>query len=356
MILSKRILKTETIPFNTASAKAKLSRFSVPAWFGCRSILSWIPMSFRWRRKKEAAVWSLAGSTIMQTYFNRFVQFRLRQIHNHHQHRQIVNNSSSVPEETRPSFVAIKTNKTIRRNSTSNFLIFATIKTLAGQTLRRPTSKTSNTQSIIVEKPSLFDRSRFPVPRRQSDHLPIVSRELVSKHLLSNDRTHFKYLSLPIRDSSQSVLRSRAANTVIVGSAKSQKSEPVQRFQATQSFENKVPKIFAQTQSRRNVGQDLIEQRSQSKRFQFEHSEELIFRDNRQRTFEQKVSLPSGNDNREQATKSTGSKNASTVTMNQPAPVLKFSQIEPALLDRLTDNVIRKVEKQIRIERQRRGM
>jgi hypothetical protein len=38
-----------------------------------------------------------------------------------------------------------------------------------------------------------------------------------------------------------------------------------------------------------------------------------------------------------------------------PAP-LKLSDIDPRLLDRLTDNVIRRVERHVRIERERRGL
>jgi hypothetical protein len=43
----------------------------------------------------------------------------------------------------------------------------------------------------------------------------------------------------------------------------------------------------------------------------------------------------------------------------QPTPIagsVKLADIDPRLLDRLTDNVIRRVERHVRIERERRGL
>jgi hypothetical protein len=47
------------------------------------------------------------------------------------------------------------------------------------------------------------------------------------------------------------------------------------------------------------------------------------------------------------------------VVSRQPAPSspsVKLTDIDPRLLDRLTDNVIRRVERHVRIERERRGL
>jgi hypothetical protein len=38
------------------------------------------------------------------------------------------------------------------------------------------------------------------------------------------------------------------------------------------------------------------------------------------------------------------------------AAALRVTDLDPALLDRLTDDVIRRVEKRVRIERERRGL
>jgi hypothetical protein len=46
---------------------------------------------------------------------------------------------------------------------------------------------------------------------------------------------------------------------------------------------------------------------------------------------------------------------ASEVSAKRPA-ALRVTDLDPALLDRLTDDVIRRVEKRVRIERERRGL
>jgi hypothetical protein len=85
-------------------------------------------------------------------------------------------------------------------------------------------------------------------------------------------------------------------------------------------------------------------------RTQFDRAEELVWRDvtvaNVTQTTNQKpVGAP---------TVSTHAESASS-SSNKLTPQ-QITKLDPGLLDRLTDDVIRRVEKRARIERQRRGL
>lgn len=53
----------------------------------------------------------------------------------------------------------------------------------------------------------------------------------------------------------------------------------------------------------------------------------------------------------------TDAHEAPPVEASRPRPAtVRFADFEPGLVDRLTDDVIRRVERRVRIERERRGL
>jgi hypothetical protein len=96
-------------------------------------------------------------------------------------------------------------------------------------------------------------------------------------------------------------------------------------------------------------------------RFQQPHSEELIWRRVPASRFtggdEVEGQTPRPAVNRTQ-TRSQASDESPPVasTVTELAPPQQITKIDPALLDRLTDNIISRVEKRISIERERRGL
>jgi hypothetical protein len=94
------------------------------------------------------------------------------------------------------------------------------------------------------------------------------------------------------------------------------------------------------------------ENRVKTSRTQFHRAEELVWRDApvptvAQTTNQNPVDAP---------TVSTHAQTASSSSSSTQIPQQQITKLDPGLVDRLTDDVIRRVEKRARIERQRRGL
>jgi hypothetical protein len=94
------------------------------------------------------------------------------------------------------------------------------------------------------------------------------------------------------------------------------------------------------------------ENRVKTSRTQFHRAEELVWRDApvptvAQTTNQNPVGAP---------TVSTHAQTASSSSSSTQIPQQQITKLDPGLVDRLTDDVIRRVEKRARIERQRRGL
>ena len=116
----------------------------------------------------------------------------------------------------------------------------------------------------------------------------------------------------------------------------------------------------AQLISYRSLAPEVVAAQKPPTRVQFDRAEELVWRRTKARATvieeapvanvtqtiqQQTVRTPAGNTVAQSA---SASSNQST-----PQQVTKF---DPGLLDRLADDVIRRVEKRARVERQRRGL
>ncbi len=94
---------------------------------------------------------------------------------------------------------------------------------------------------------------------------------------------------------------------------------------------------------------------------QYEHSEKLVWRRTLQTPLsnddDQRGTELSESVSRTQSRPQPGQESAAGVALlPEPAAATRVTKLEPGVLDRLTDHVIRRVEQRMRIERQRRGL
>lgn len=158
--------------------------------------------------------------------------------------------------------------------------------------------------------------------------------------------------------------------------ARSQDERPDQLPEIHLAMTSKVQKRFSRTNSqiwqhrhqafyiRKTGSRSSVTRtipRTQSVRFEFERPEELVLRRVPQAPSNSVESVPdtvrSGNIGRAQPRAKLDHELAENVApLAERAPAVQLTKIDPAILDRLAENVIDRVEKRIRIERQRRGL
>ena len=122
-----------------------------------------------------------------------------------------------------------------------------------------------------------------------------------------------------------------------------------------------ITKVFKKHQHSREQRSEVLSFRSASHEtlLKTDRTEELVWRRNQPRTTVSEE-FPVTNVARTTTQKSVGAPavttHAQSTPNNQTTAQQQITKLDPGLLDRLTDDVIRRVEKRARIERQRRGL
>ena len=313
----------------------------------------WAPLVLHWRRRATIrAIRSDRGSSCLQQLF----------LTQNHFHFVTLTNSS----ERRYSQFAIFPTATIYRER----LVFdrrSTNTTVHGMSNERRAHRPSSPVDFV---PVSMFRERIVFDRKQTN----VTVHRVSKPQRAQRRSLSNYVfgrALPglIVERSESLTRFQSVYL----------SRPVQRHQRRSSVRDvtrvdtrreELTQIF-KTHSRTRDYQTRIftlrtpasflpagSSQKKSTRILVDTSEELVWRRKasviNNEIGDGKTITPTL---REQVRTAVNETPAQTVSpsLNRPTP-LRITQLDPALVDRLTDDVIRRVEQRARIERQRRGL